>query len=149
MNEDLSAKTGGAPQARGKQSGTADGPKGIAQKLLGETVRRQCAGIADGDVGIASMQVQHAVGADHLERRIRAHLPPAGQAWDEPAARKGVCRRHAKRLRVPIALHGGESCDKRFEAFADDWKESGSGLGPRERPWPPTKMKPPAKALQL
>src|ERR1700736_5718075 len=118
MNEDLSAKAGGALQARGKQFRTADGPEGIAQEFLGNTVCRQRPGIADGDVGIAGMEVQHAVGADHVERRIGAHLPPAGQAWHKPAARKGVWRRHAKRLRVPIAPYGGESDDKRFEALA-------------------------------
>jgi hypothetical protein len=129
MNEDLSAKAGSALQARVKQLRAAKGPERIAQEFLGDTVCRQCAGIADGDVGIAGMEVQNAVGTDHVERRIGAQFPPAGQAWDKPAARKGVCRRHAKRLRVTIALHGGESCDKRFETVADDWKEAGSDLG--------------------
>jgi hypothetical protein len=44
----------------------------------------------DGDVGVAGMQVQHAVGADHLERRIGALFPPAGQPRHKPAARKGA-----------------------------------------------------------
>src|SRR5882762_9373007 len=149
MNEDLSAKAGGALQARGKQFRTADGPEGIAQEILGDTVCWQFAGIADGDVGVAGMEIQNAIGADHVERRIGARLPPVGQAWDKPAARKGVCRCHTKRLRIPIALHGGESCDKRFEAVADDWKQAGSGLGQRERPRPPTKQSAPAITLQL
>src|SRR4030088_3287098 len=149
MNKNLSAKAGGALQARGKQFRTADGPEEIPQEILGDTVRRQRPGIADGDVGIAGMEGQNAVGADHVERRIGARLPPAGQAWDKPAARKGVCRCDAKRLRIPIALHGGESGDKRFETVADDWKKADSGLGQRERPRPPTKQSPPAITLQL
>src|ERR1700716_4641092 len=104
MNKNLSAKAGGALQAGGKQFRTADGPEGIAQEILGDTVRRQRPGIADGDVGIAGMEVQNAVGADHVERRIGARLPPAGQAWDKPAAPKGVCRFYWQKSRIPIAL---------------------------------------------
>src|ERR1700722_14205141 len=88
------------------------------------------------------MEVQNAVGTDHLKRRIGAHLPPSGQAWDEPAARKGVCRRHAKRLRIPVALHGGESCDKCFEAVADDWKEAGGGARRGEGGWGAARKRP-------
>src|SRR3981189_3862017 len=95
------------------------------------------------------MEVQHAGGGAHVERRIGARLPPAGQAWEKPGARKGVCRCAAKRLRIPIALHGGESGDKRFETVADDWKKADSGLGQRERPRPPTKQSPPAITLTL
>jgi hypothetical protein len=96
MNEDVSAKVGGTFQTGGKYFGAADGSERIAKKFLRDTVCWQYAGIADGDVSIAGMEVQNAVGADHLERRIGARLPPAGQAWDKPAARKGICRRHAK-----------------------------------------------------
>src|SRR5260370_42450732 len=115
MNEDVSAKVSSTLQARGRQFTTADGPEGIAQEFFGDTICWQRAGIADGDVGIAGMEVQNAVGADHVERRIGAHPPPAGQAWHKPAAREGVCRRHAKRLLVPIALDGGESDSKSFD----------------------------------
>jgi hypothetical protein len=118
----VATKVGSTLQARTKQFRFADGPERIAQEFLGGTVCRQGTGIANGDVGIAGMQVQDAVGADHFEWRIGARLPPAGQAWHKPAARKGVCRRHAKVLPVPIALYGGESGDKRFEAVANDWK---------------------------
>src|ERR1700730_6551197 len=129
MNEDVSAKVSSTLQARGKQLTIADGPEGIAQELFSDTVCWQRAGIADGDVGIPGMEVQNAVGADHVERRIGTHLPPARQAWHQPATRKGVCRRHAKRLLVPIALDGGDSGSKRFEAVTDDRKEAVSSLG--------------------
>src|ERR1700730_9115712 len=129
MNEDVSVKVSGTLQARGKQFTTADGPEAIAQEFFGDTVCWQRAGIADGDVGIAGMEALPAGGADHGESPIGAHLPPAGQAWHKPAARKGVCRRHAKRLLVRIALDGGDSGGKRFEAVADDRKEAGSGFG--------------------
>src|SRR3984893_9170686 len=125
MNEDVSVKVSGTLQARGKQFTTADGPEAIAQEFFGDTVCWQRAGIADGDVGIAGMEALPAGGADHGESPIGAHLPPAGQAWHKPAARKGVCRRHAKRLRVPIAPYGGESDDKRFEALPADREKGG------------------------
>jgi len=57
MNEDMSTKVSSTLQARGKQLRTADGPKRIAQEFLRDTVCRQRSGIADGDVGIAGMQV--------------------------------------------------------------------------------------------
>src|SRR6202048_4084996 len=107
MNEDVSVKVSGTLQARGKQFTTADGPEAIAQEFFGDTVCWQRAGIADGDVGIAGMEVQNAVGADHVERRIGAHLPPAGQAWHKPAAPTGGCRRSAKRVGVRRGLGGG------------------------------------------
>ena len=115
MNEDVATKIGSTLWSRSKQFRFADGPGGIAQEFLGYTVCRQPAGIPD-DVRIAGMEVQDTVGADHLDRRIRADLPPAGQTWHKPAARKGVCRRHAKGLLVSIALDGGDCGGKRFNA---------------------------------
>jgi hypothetical protein len=148
MDEDLPAKIGGTFEARGKRCGIADGPKGITQQFMCYSVRGELPGIADGDIGFAGPQIDDGVGTDHFEGRIGTQLPPAGQAWDEPAASKRIGRRDAKRLLVAIAFDGGDSRGECFQAVADDWKEAGSGVSQRERPWPAAEQGSPTIALQ-
>jgi hypothetical protein len=129
MNKDVPAKVGSSCQARGKQFAIADRPERVTQEFFGYAVHWRRAGIADGDVGVAGMQVENVVGADHVERRIGTRLSPAGQAGHEPSARKCICGRNAKRLFVAIVPDGCDRNGKRFEAVANDREEAGSGLG--------------------
>jgi hypothetical protein len=50
------------------------------------------------------------------------HLSPTRKARHKPTARKCVCRRHAKRLFVLVALDCGDGSGERFEAIADGGK---------------------------
>ena len=55
MNEDVFPKVGSSLQApaRGKQFRIADGPEGIAQELVGDTIAWRRACVADSDIGVA------------------------------------------------------------------------------------------------
>ena len=75
-------------------------------------------------------------------------LPPHGQAWHEPAARKRVCRRHPKRLLVAIPLDGGNRNGKRLEPAANSREEPRSRVRQRQGARPAAEQGAPAIAFQ-
>jgi len=77
------------------------------------------------------MQVEDAIGPDHVKRRIGTQLSPPRQAWHKPAACKGVGGRDPQRLLVAVALDYRDCRCKRFEPVTDDGKQVGPGIGQR------------------
>ena len=148
MNKDVPAHICCTLETRSVQFWTAIGMERIAQEFFRDPVCRHGAGIADGDIGISRLEVQNAVGADHIKRRIGAQLSPKRQARHEPTAGESIRRSDAQRLSPSIFLDRVDRARKRCETIPDDREQACAFHCQRQRSGPSAKQRAPAVALQ-
>jgi hypothetical protein len=100
------------------------------------------------NIAVSGLQIEYAVCAYDLQRRVGMQLPPRGQAGHEPAAGKRVRRRHPKSLLVAIPLDGGNRNGKRLEPAANGREKPRSGIRQRQGARPAAEQGAPAIAFQ-
>src|SRR5882757_4805889 len=100
----------------------ADGPEAVGEQFFSDAVpgRLTVGGIANGNVGIAGLQIDNTVSPDDFKRRVAMLSAPSRQAWHEPPARKCIRRRHAEGLFVTIAPDRRDRSGEGLKPIADD-----------------------------
>src|SRR5262249_45374648 len=118
MDERIALEIGGVVDTRssGEQLWAAHGIELIAKNLVRCAVRRGT-GIADCDVGLASIELHDSVDTNDRQRDICVRIAPHAERRDQPTAGESAGGRNTKRPRLRLPGEGSQSRCEYIEAL--------------------------------